>query len=147
MAFDLVYAFMQFNCVTSLSNAHDVCCFLLSDEEQGLGLRQGQGQGLKERDVMSQVIDLPFVRDHSMYIPYTIHMHYHTLSHALSQPLSSTPLHTISYPLSPTYLFQVADTLGVLSDVDLLLARKYDPSSLLDRSDTSCFPEVGGYIA
>ena len=99
MAFDLVYAFMQYNCVTNLSNAHDVCTFLLPDEGQGpgpgsgivqgTGLGQGSGQATKERDVMSQI----------------------------------------------------SDTLGVLSDVDMLLARKYDPSSLLDRSDTSCFPE------
>ena len=114
MAFDLVYAFVQFNCITSLSNAHDVCCFLLSDEEQGLGLGLGPGAGAG-------------------------------LSQALEPGRGSGSLG----PSGPVRLLQerdvmsqVSDALGVLSDVDLLLARKYDPSSLLDRSDTSCFPEV-----
>ena len=40
---------------------------------------------------------------------------------------------------------QVAAVLSVCADLDVLMARKYDPSSLLDRSDTSCYPE--GYAA
>ena len=107
MAFDLVYAFVQFNCITSLSNAHDVCCFLLSDEEQGLGPGAGAG-----------------------------------LSQALEPGLGSGSSGSVRLLQERDVMSQVSDALGVLSDVDLLLARKYDPSSLLDRSDTSCFPEV-----
>jgi hypothetical protein len=86
MSFDLVYAFLQSNCIQALSISHDVCSFMQPD---GVGERGERG----ERDVMTQL----------------------------------------------------ADVLSLCGDVDLMMSRKYDPSSLLDRSDTSCFPE--GYAS